>query len=157
MANPSSSQSVSTQDHLISATNAFFLALASNTCSLTLLTHFSTTHPVTIQHAPALCPHPQTSRLSGLNAVRSYFDLLATNWTRSKMAIRTNPRADAKARRVVVGASVTWMWRRSGREWDEDFTCTLEFDENYKISSFVVKTDSAPETCVMRAVDSAVK
>ena len=70
------------------------------------------------------------------------------------MAIRTKPRADAKAHRVVVGASVTWMWRRSGHEWDEDFTCTLEFDENYKISSFIVRTDSAPETCVMRAVDS---
>ena len=150
MANPSES----VQDQLISATNAFLQALATNTCSLTLLTHFSTTHLVIIQHAPASCPRPQTSRLSGLNAVRSYFDLLATNWTRSKMAIRTKPRADAKAHRVVVGASVTWMWRRSGHEWDEDFTCTLEFDENYKISSFIVRTDSAPETCVMRAVDS---
>ncbi|TFK34750.1 hypothetical protein BDQ12DRAFT_337022 [Crucibulum laeve] len=141
-----------TTSELLATSDAFFTALANNTASVALLSYFSSTHLVSIQHAPAKCPHPQTSRLTGSNAIRSYFDLLATHWVRLGMT-RHSQRADAEARRVIVSASVIWKWKRSGRKWTEDFTCTLEFDESLKIVNLVIKTEGAPSTCVMRAVD----
>ncbi|KAF8157952.1 hypothetical protein B0H34DRAFT_706900 [Crassisporium funariophilum] len=138
---------------LKAASEAFFDAFSSNTTPINLLSYFSTTCPIILQHAPANCPHPHTSRLVGGNALRSYFDLLATHWSRSDAKIRHAPQADADTRSVVLGASITWMWRKSGRKWTEDFTWTLEFDDALKIVSFVARTVSGPGTCVMRAVD----
>ncbi|KAF8654681.1 hypothetical protein AX16_003471 [Volvariella volvacea WC 439] len=142
----------STSNQLIQSTHNFFNALANNTPPIELLSHFSTTRPVTIQHAPASCPHPHTSRLTGLNAIRSYFDLLATHWVRTDTRVHS-VHIDPSSRKSIISASVTWMWKKSRRSWTEDFTCTLEYDENYKIVSFLVCTNSGPGTCVMRAVD----
>jgi len=142
-----------TRNQLLFAADSLFADLASNTPPLLLLYHFSTTHPVVIQHAPAACPHAKASRLTGLNAVRSYFDLLATNYTRDdiqKHAVHAN----VDTRQVVVTASVRWMWKASRRTWREEFTCTLGYDEYLKVISFEVATQSSPATCVMRAVDT---
>jgi hypothetical protein len=53
-----------------------------------------------------------------------------------------------------------WTWKRSGRSWREDFTCTLVFEDSdpaaLRILSFMVITESAPGTCVMHAVDEDV-
>lgn len=136
----------------MSATDAFFAALATNTAPMTLLTYFSSTYLVIIQHAPSTCPYPKSSRLTGLNAIRSYFDLLATHWTRSDMQ-KHSVQANTTDRTVVVKASVTWMWKKSRRSWREEFTCTLGYDEHCKIVSFIVRTESGPGTCIMRAVD----
>lgn len=140
-------------EHLKASTKAFFDAFAVSTQPVKMLAFFSTQSPVILQHAPIECPHPQTSRLDGSNAIRSYFDILATHWTRSDVKLRQAPEIDAENRRVVVPASVVWKWRRSGRQFREIFTWTLEFDDNMKITSFVVKTISG--TCVMRATDTA--
>ncbi|KAH6912967.1 hypothetical protein BKA70DRAFT_1265645 [Coprinopsis sp. MPI-PUGE-AT-0042] len=142
------------EEQLMSATDAFLNALAANTAPLGLLTHFSTTHPVTLQHAPAQCPNAQSARFTGLNAVRSYFDLLTTNWTRTAVRVRSRPQLFGERRRAVIDASVTWVWRQSGRRWTEDFTCTLDFDDALKIVSFLVATESGPGTCVMTAKDT---
>ncbi|KAF8895562.1 hypothetical protein BD779DRAFT_1609071 [Infundibulicybe gibba] len=120
-----------TQQQFIASSDAFFQAFASNTPPLTLLSYFSTTH--------LFAPY-------GLNAIRSYFDLLATHWIRSDMR-KHSIRAYPDTRQVVVTASVTWMWRQSRRSWTEDF-------KSPKIISFVVTTESSPGTCVMRAVDT---
>ncbi|KAF9031467.1 hypothetical protein BJ165DRAFT_1518924 [Panaeolus papilionaceus] len=143
-----------TQEQLHSASAAFFEAFSSSTPSRELLSFFSTTGLPIIQHAPMACPHPQTSRLSGSNAVRSYFDLLATHWTRSNVKVSETPEIDAGRRRVTLTASTRWTWRKSGRGWTEDFTWTLDFDESLKILSFVARTTSPPGTCVMRAIDA---
>lgn len=135
------------------STDAFFTALAANRPPLKLLAYFSTTSPVSIQHAPRTCPHPSSSRLHGLNAVRSYFDLLATHWERIALT-RHSSSVSAASRSVTISATVTWRWKKSGRSWNEDFTCTLEFDDHFKISHFFVTTESNPSTCVMRAVDA---
>jgi hypothetical protein len=138
--------------HFLATTDAFFQALAANQPPLKLLAFFSTTSPVSIQHAPRSCPHPHASRLHGLNAIRSYFDLLATHWERK--AIQLHSQVVSKgSRSVTTTASVTWRWKKSGRTWNEDFTCTLEFDDHLKICNFLVTTESSPSTCVMRAVD----
>ena len=142
------------EGQLLSATDAFLGALAANTTPLALLAFFSSAHPVTLQHAPAQCPNAQSARFTGLNAVRSYFDLLATNWTRTAVRVRSGPQLFGDRRRTVIGASVTWAWRQSGRRWTEDFTCTLDFDDTFKIVSFLVATESGPGTCVMTAKDS---
>ncbi|KAF9443897.1 hypothetical protein P691DRAFT_796952 [Macrolepiota fuliginosa MF-IS2] len=139
--------------HLLTATDTFFRALAANQPPLKLLAYFSTTSPVAIQHAPRTCPHPHSSRLHGLNAIRSYFDLLATHWERTAITQHSTS-ANSAARSVTTTASVTWRWKKSGRSWNEDFTCTLEFDDHFKICSFLVTTESSPSTCIMRAVDS---
>ena len=143
---------------LIDACNCFFDAFSSDTPPLTLLNFFSTTHPVTIQHYPAKCPVPQTSLLRGPNAVRSYFDLLATHWTRSNITSHAVA-VDPLSRRVLVKGSINWTWKKSGRSWQEDFSCTLVFDDSdpLKIAQFVVKTENGAQACVMRAVDADTK
>jgi len=135
------------------SSESFFAAFASNKPPIEMLCYFSTTSPVIIQHAPDSCPHPHTSRLIGSNAIRSYFDLLATHWTRSNARFRATTQVDELNRRAVVSASIDWAWRKSGRKWTEDFTWTLDFDENLEIVSFVIRTVSGPGTCVMRAID----
>ncbi len=146
---------MSTEKKLRECSEAFFDAFAANGPPIKMLHFFSTTSPTFVQHAPAECPHPMTSRVVGINAVRSYFDLLATHWTRSGASIRDELEVDAANRRVIIPASVTWKWRQSGRSWREDFIWTLGFDEMFKISSFIVRTMSGGGTCIMRAVDSA--
>ncbi|KAJ7490556.1 hypothetical protein FB451DRAFT_621919 [Mycena latifolia] len=143
--------SPSTQQ-LLFAAEVLFLDLGASTPSDILVTHFSSTNDVVIQHAPALCPHPHTSRVTGLNAVRSYFDLLATHWMRSNSEVHAKTVVDAY--RVAVTASVQWTWRLSGRSWREEFLCTLEYDDHLKIVAMIVETNSPPGTCVMRAVDA---
>ncbi|RDB14619.1 hypothetical protein Hypma_016446 [Hypsizygus marmoreus] len=140
-------------EQLIVATHRFFEAFSSATHPLALLTYFSTTNPISIQHYPSTCTHPQSSLLRGPNAIRSYFDLIATHWTRSDLHQKTIS-ADPATGKVVLEGSIVWTWKKSGRRWTEDFTCTLVFDDLLKIVSFVVKTESPPATCVMRAVDS---
>ncbi|KAJ7858161.1 hypothetical protein B0H13DRAFT_1475108, partial [Mycena leptocephala] len=136
---------------LLFATEVLFLDLSANSPSDILLRHFSSSNEVVLQHAPMACPHPHTSRLTGLNAVRSYFDLLATHWVRSDAKI--HKQTVVGANQVAVNASVQWTWRSSGRSWREDFLCTMDYDDHLKVVSIVVETTSAPGTCVMRAID----
>ncbi|KAF8803421.1 hypothetical protein BYT27DRAFT_7145152 [Phlegmacium glaucopus] len=139
---------------LEAASQEFLEAFSSNISPQNMVSYFSTTHPVIIQHAPASCTRPSASRLIGPNALRSYFDLLATHWIRSDVKIRSAPQVvDGEARSVILGASVTWMWRKSGRKWTEDFTWTIEFDEGLKIISLIIQTVSEARTCIMRATD----
>jgi len=142
------------EQRLQDASGAFFDAFSANLSPASMLDYFSTTTPVVLQHAPAACPHPQTSRLVGANAVRSYFDLLSTHWIRSDVSLLSPTQVDQQTRRVVITASATWMWRKSGRKWIEDFVWTLDFDEGLEIVSFVIQTVSAPSTCIMQAVDA---
>ncbi|KAG5734058.1 hypothetical protein E4T56_gene15501 [Termitomyces sp. T112] len=145
--------STPTREQLLAVTNRYLTAFANDkTHPLYLLAFFSTTSPVTIQHYPSSSPHPQASILRGPNAVRSYFDLIATHWTRSPVSHRIID-ADPFTRTVIFEGSITWKWKKSGRSWIEDFTCTLAFDELLKIVSYVVRTDSASKTCLMRAKD----
>ncbi|KAJ7679925.1 hypothetical protein B0H14DRAFT_2422985 [Mycena olivaceomarginata] len=137
---------------LLSAAELLFLDLSTNTPCKVLATHFSSTKDVVIQNAPKLCPHPHTSRLSGLNAVRSHFDLLAMYWIRSDAKI--NERNVVGSHRVVISASTKWTWRLSGRSWTEEFLCMLDYDDNLKIIGMIVETTSAPWTCVARAIES---
>ncbi|KAJ7429080.1 hypothetical protein B0H11DRAFT_2167710 [Mycena galericulata] len=141
-----------TKQQLLFAAEILFLDLSANSPTSILVGHFSSTKEVVIQHAPALCPHAYTSRVTGLNAVRSYFDLIATNWSRSNTEIRA--RTVVEPNKVAVTASVRWTWRLSGRSWVEDFVCTLEYDEHLKIIGMVIETKSASGTCVMRALDA---
>lgn len=140
------------EQQLTVAADALFKDLGNNSPPLTVISHFSHTAPVVIQHAPAACPLAAASRLTGINAVRSYFDLLATHWTRSEPQ-RESLIAYEATQQVVVKASVKWTWKASGKSWREEFTCTLDYDENGEVISFVMRTTSGPGTCVMRAVD----
>ncbi|KAF9465340.1 hypothetical protein BDZ94DRAFT_1126114, partial [Collybia nuda] len=141
-----------THGQLRGACTQFFNALATDASALNLLSYFSTSQEVAVQHYPASCPHPHTSLLRGSNAIRSYFDLLATHWTRSNL-VQHSITPDPTTRSVVVKASVVWTWKQSGHKWKEEFVCTLTFDDALQIVSLTVRTESGPGTCVMRAVD----
>jgi hypothetical protein len=90
--------------------------------------------------------------LIGLNAVRSYFDLLSMHYTRLRMTTHST-HASPETGRVIATASILWKWNKSGKQWIEDVECTLDFDEHLRVKTFLVKTLSADDTCVMRAVD----
>lgn len=153
MRSNSSFVSPTSREQLLTVTDNFLNAFADNqTHPISLLTFFSTSSPVTIQHYPSSCPHPQSSLLCGQNAVRSYFDLLATHWTRSGLRHHIID-VDPSTRIVLLDGSITWKWNQSGRSWVEEFRITLAFDEMLSIVSFSVRTLSGPGTCVMRAKD----
>lgn len=133
--------------------DAFRDALCTDRSSTQLLEFFSTSQEPVIQHIPADCPNPLGSRLTGLNAVRSYFDIQATHWRRDHIGVRNLPRLDLENRTVVLDASVVWVWRCSRRRWTEDVSCTITFDDDMKITSFIVRTESSSETCVWNAKD----
>ncbi|KAG6840787.1 hypothetical protein C0991_004327 [Blastosporella zonata] len=154
MSSSTSFPSPPTREQLLAVTDRYLTAFANNkTHPMFMLTFFSTIYPVTIQHYPSSSTHPQASLLRGPNAVRSYFDLLATHWTRTAVHQRTID-VDPLTRTVILEGSVTWKWKKSGRSWVEEFTCTLTFDELLKIVSYAVRTDSPLKTCLMRAKDT---
>ncbi|KAF7314770.1 hypothetical protein MKEN_00951100 [Mycena kentingensis (nom. inval.)] len=157
---PSSSRP--TQKQLLFAADALFLDIAANAPTKILLSHFSSTQELVIRHQPAPYTTPcglfqatsQSPPHTGINAVRSYFDLLATHWERSDLEIVDGSlRADVPARTVHLRASVEWIWRLSRRAWVEEFACMLVYDENLKVVRMDVETTSGKETCVMCAVD----
>lgn len=92
------------------------------------------------------------NRLQGTNAVRSYFDLLATYWKRSNARLLAPLQIDVDKLHVVLTAAITWTWQ-SGKSFTEEFTWNLDFDDEAKIISFVVWTTSPSHTCVMLATD----
>lgn len=119
--------------------------------SLKLVSHFSTTQPVHLQHDYIHTDEPMA--FAGLGAVRSYFDLLALNWTRDEVTCEGLV-MDPEELRVAFQGSIQWKWRISKRTWRERFMCTIEFDEKLKVKSFVVETHPPKATCVMHAVDA---
>ncbi|KAF7299835.1 hypothetical protein HMN09_00990400 [Mycena chlorophos] len=152
---PPTLMSAPPQKQLLFAADALFLDLASNAPTKVLLTHFSSTEKeLVIQHAPIICPYPLKGRLTGLNAVRSYFDLISLHWDRADLCVESQIAVVHPTRTVTIRGSVRWIWKVSRNEWVEKFTCVLEYDENFKVVGMVVETTSSPGTCVMRAVDS---
>ncbi|KAF5311566.1 hypothetical protein D9611_009506 [Ephemerocybe angulata] len=135
------------------AVDAFFEGLCAKQTTAQRLEYFSTTEALILQHSPAICPSIAAFRVTGQNAVRSYFDILSTHWHRENLQLRGAPLVDVHSRSASYDASITWIWRRSGRRWTEEFNCAITFDDNLKVVSLIIRTDSAPETCVMNAKD----
>jgi hypothetical protein len=133
------------------AASSLLADIAAQKPSVDLLSHFSTTQPIVLQHDCVDSINPCT--FSGPHAVRSYFDLLALHWTRDDVQLHECT-IDEDNRRVVATATTQWRWRVSGESWREDFTCTLDFDERLKVTGFIVHS-SPPETnCIMHATDT---
>ena len=141
------------QSQLMQATSKILADLATSTASSSaILAHFSTHHNVTLDHSPMHSRHPQYPPFVGLTAVRSYFDLISMHYTRVGITMHSTQVYPSMSR-VIFTASIIWRWNASGKTWTEDVQCTLDYDEHLKIKNFLVKTQSAEETCVLRAVD----
>ncbi|TRM60601.1 hypothetical protein BD626DRAFT_127019 [Schizophyllum amplum] len=155
-ATPTALPNPDTEADLLSALSALLADLAGDAPAAQLVAHFSTLHEPQIQHAPAACPLAQRglSRLRGLNAVRSYFDLLATHFERAGVAEVRRMWADPTRRAATAQVETKWRWRASGRKFEEELDMELVFDEQMKIVSFVVATTGG--TCMMNAVDVEV-
>lgn len=139
------------QAPLQSAAESLFADIAAEIPAKTLLlSHFSTTQCVSLQHDYMHSPTPFA--FIGVHAVRSYFDLLTLHWMRDDMRFH-DCIVHADKSQVVIKASVRWTWRMSRRSWLEEFTCTLGFDENLKVKSYIVETNSTEDSCVMLAID----
>ncbi|KAL1705242.1 hypothetical protein EV121DRAFT_279799 [Schizophyllum commune] len=106
---------------VILATMAALLAdLARGAPTATLLAHFSTLHEPILQHAPAGCPLRGgiESRMRGLNAVRSYFDLLATHFNFHGMEEDVDIKrvwAEPCRRAAKAQVHARWRWRTRGQ------------------------------------------
>lgn len=140
---------------LLHAADALFTDLGANAPPLTLMSHFSLNQPISVQHCPKECPNPQTSKLVGWGAVRSYFDLLVMNWDRSEPDRKTITAYEDR-REVIIRASIRWTWKASGRSWVEEFTARLKYDDDIdhpRVVEFLIRTESESGTCAMRAVD----
>jgi hypothetical protein len=148
--------SIHSQSQLLQAANRFLAALSSpSSTSRILLSFFSTIQSVTLDHSPSNTHFPQYSMpFVGLHAVRSYFDLISMHYTRVSVTTHTTHVYSAYSR-VAATASIVWRWNSSGHIWTEDIHCTFEFDNALKMKSFIVKTQSPENTCVLRAVDRA--
>ncbi len=128
-----------------------------NVSSNNRLSYFSKSRSVTIQHLYEGCPSPSMYHLTGINAVRSYFDLIATHYDCTPLhsvPIRTCTTEEGMWQ-AVIQATVLWMWKSSGLTWQEDFICTLDLDAGLKVVLLVILTTSGEDTCLMRAVDPA--
>ena len=148
---PSPTFSRISAESLQSAADALFAELARSDSSTALLSYFSRTEIVNLSVASGFNGEPPL-HLTGLNGVRSYFDLVATHWKRSKMRLH-HRHVCPDALRVVLSASVTWTWKESGKSWREDFTCTLDYDDQILVKGFAIQTESGQQTCLMFAVD----
>ncbi|KAF9019649.1 hypothetical protein BDZ89DRAFT_992405 [Hymenopellis radicata] len=134
---------------------------SANVSSNDRLSYFSKSRSVTIQHSYEGCPSPSMYRFTGLNAVRSYFDLIATHYDCTPLRLHSVPirtrTTEEGTWQTVIQATVLWTWKSSGLTWQEDFTCTLDLDAGLKVASLVILTTSGEDTCLMRAVDPGRK
>ncbi|KAF8908679.1 hypothetical protein CPB85DRAFT_774213 [Mucidula mucida] len=148
---PSSSQLSSVVERLLEK------LFTPNTSSNERLSYFSKSHSITIQHSYEGCPSPSMYRFTGVNAVRSYFDLIATHYDCTPLRLHSVPirtRTTEEATwQTFIEATVLWTWKSSGLTWQEDFICTLDLDAGLKVASLVILTTSGEDTCLMRAVD----
>ncbi|KAL1745000.1 hypothetical protein HDZ31DRAFT_82263 [Schizophyllum fasciatum] len=161
---------------ILLATMTTLLAdLARGAPTATILAYFSALHEPVIQHAPARGPSRASpeSRMYGLNAVRSYFDLLATHFDLQGME------EDVKVRRVwteptrraaLAEVHAGWRWRAKGqrgaagcsasgcqrppRGFNEEFELEVVFDEEMKVASFLVATTGG--LCAMEARNTRI-
>jgi hypothetical protein len=164
-----------TKDDLLGSAKRLFSDLASNAGSTALLSHFSSNHQITLRHCATedmvdgqgnnatfpltstRSPCTSTYVLTGHNAVRSYFDMICTHWTRSRVEVHHTsyslPKYPNRPPQVVIDFSITWTWNRSGHSWTEDCTMTIDFDDSAKMVNMLCQTTSGRETCVMHATD----
>jgi hypothetical protein len=91
----------------------------------------------------------------GLNAIRSYFDLLNMHFVRKNMTVNSAT-TNMHNSSIFVAASIHWQWKQSGKEWREEVTIDISFDDFCKVKAFILKTQSPEDTCVLRAVDPKV-
>lgn len=136
---------------LRAAAEAFLADISADKSSSDLLVHFSLLNDTLVQHDHIhnLKPVP----FLGLNAIRSYFDLLHIYFVRDDMWLHefTVLKEESK---VVVKASVRWTWRMSKRSWIEDFSCEIILDPGYKVKELRVQTSSPRTTCALYATDT---
>ncbi|KAF8906335.1 hypothetical protein CPB85DRAFT_892234 [Mucidula mucida] len=130
--------------------------ISTNVSTSRILSHFSQNNNVIMQHSWSTCPNPNSYRFTGLNAVRSYFDLLSTHYERSSLMQHSIHVVESTGC-VIITASVQWTWKSSRHQWQEDYTCYIDYDSSLHVVSFIVVTTSPDWTCVMRATDARVR
>jgi len=133
-----------TRDSLVNAAAAFCDAFSAEQPPSAILKHFSSAHVddiIAFEHGlPQLAPF-LGRRFSGLDGVRSYFDLIGKCLSYSDMRF-SNYIVDAFTNQVSVRGEACFTWKSTGQAWDEIFTYVLGFDENLKVLKYEIWADS---------------
>jgi len=113
--------------------------------------HFSTSTTVQFRHVPMALAHLSSGWVTGLQGVRSYFDMCSLYWRR-KVYLRQNSMViDAENMTVVLVIESHWEWRNPirGSPWTEVIQGTLSFDFDFKVFKAEYITISGDDTYFM--------
>ena len=131
-----------TRSRLLGAAQSLCDDFASQKDLTTILSHFSSaSEPKVIEHGePFLAPF-LGRKFIGLQGIQSYFELLEKHLTYRNMRFAEYI-VDVEERKVAVKGEAEFTWIITNQKWDETFTYTLDFDENYQVIRYQVWADS---------------
>jgi len=123
-------------------------AMSPNLKSHDYTRHFAQTTVPIFRHIPIEEVETAAGWVSGLSAVRSYFDLLGMHWKRCIYVRQDTVVIDPVTRTCRFVLDIEWMWRKPGLPgWVEVVECTQVYDSDYKIVEAEYLTLSGKDTC----------
>ncbi|KAH0836722.1 hypothetical protein J3R83DRAFT_8451 [Lanmaoa asiatica] len=109
---------------------------------VTLLTHFSNTHPCeVIEHGLSKFAPFLGSPFRGREGVRLYFSTVAASITYEDMHFSEYV-IDGEVGKVSVKGTATFTWISTRESWDETFAYVLDFDDQDKITRYQIWGDT---------------
>ncbi|KAE9404480.1 hypothetical protein BT96DRAFT_418858 [Gymnopus androsaceus JB14] len=130
------------RSRLLASSVAFCDAFAQKKDLDIIVSHFSTTHQVSVvEHGEkSLAPFLGKS-FRGLDGARSYFETIASSLSYEDMEF-SEFIVDAEAKRAACKGRARFTWNETGESWDETFAYMLDFDDEGKITDYQVWADS---------------
>jgi len=139
------------RDGIMNAVNAQFLeATTLNVTTFELTRHFSQTTAPMFRHIPKEDVDSPAGWVTGLTAVRSYFDLLGLYWKRGIRVRRPALVVDPVNRTCQYMLDIEWTWckPKPGLEgWQEIVECNQMYDWEFKVVKAEYLTLSGRDTC----------
>lgn len=107
-----------------------------------ILSHFSTTHEISVIEygAPILAPFIGRPFI-GTTEVQQYFGLIGSLLSYKDISFAEYV-VDTDALKASVKGRGEFTWLSTGQSWDETFTYTLDFDDEMKVVRYQVWADS---------------
>lgn len=130
------------RDELLRSAQTFCNSFSEKQDVETLLSYFSTAHEVSaIEYGlPALAPFLGRP-FTGISEIRRYFELIGSLLSYNDISF-SEYLVDPETMKVSVKGAATFAWLSTGQSWDEVFTYTLDFDDEFKLVRYQVWADS---------------
>lgn len=130
------------RSQLLTSAQQFCEAFSQKDDITSLISHFSTTHQVTVIEYgdPSLAPFLGRP-FTGIDGVQKYFEIISSlvsyeNMTFSEFVV------DSDTRKVALKGKARFTWLSTGESWDETFAYMLDFDEENRIAEYQIWADS---------------